>query len=55
MREGTYACAEHRAGETPYRRVHRYLHRTTLDLESGEKLQRGAETVGYWTVELACG
>ena len=55
MPEGTYACAAHRTGETPYRRVRRYLRRATLNLEADEQLQRGPETVGYWTVELTCG
>ncbi|GLY96569.1 hypothetical protein [Actinoplanes sp. NBRC 103695] len=55
MREGTYGCGGHRAAETPYQQVRRYLRRSTLHLEADEKLERGPETVGYWTVELACG
>ncbi|MBG0565385.1 hypothetical protein [Actinoplanes aureus] len=55
LREGTYACTDHRAQEAPYRRVYRYLTRATMELTGDEHLKRGPETVGYWTVELECG
>ena len=55
LRAGMYACADHKAGESPYRRVVRYVARSTLDLDGDAHLGRDPETVRYWTVQLECG
>jgi hypothetical protein len=55
LRTGRYACRDHPAEESPYRRVSRYVIRSTLDLPADERLDRGPETVGHWIVKLECG
>jgi hypothetical protein len=55
LREGAYVCVDHQAKESPYRRVQRYLTRSTLDLKGDKELGWEPETVGYWVVSLECG
>lgn len=55
MRKGDYFCTAHRATQTQFGRIRRYLVRSTLDLDADVLLKQEARTVGYWTVQLDCG